>query len=139
MRLLLILFTIPNTLCYVYFTPIPYGNKEEATWKHRHPNHDHQRYPIVFPQLGNTNKWKDRMDLSSVNNDNNGYVNIFNNLQHVNKLKQSNKGLSYIMKEDKVKALEDQIQIVAAPKLNSNMIQSDRRIPMKIEPVELGV
>ena len=59
-----------------------------------------------------------------------------NNLQHVNKLKQSNKGLSYILKEDKVKALEDQIQIVAAPKLNNDMIQSDRRMSMNIGPAQ---
>ena len=95
---------------------------------------------MVLPHLGTTHKWKDMLDQSSVNDDNNRYVQILNSLQNVHNLKQSNKGMSYILIEekqkDKGKQLEDQIQIVAAPKLNSNMIQSDRRISMKIRPAQ---
>ena len=54
---------------------------------------------------------------------------MLNNLQHVKKLKQLNKGMSYFPKEekqkDKVKALEDHIVIEAAPNLNNSMIHSD--------------
>jgi hypothetical protein len=101
MRLLLILLIITHNLCYTYFSPTAYYYKEESTWNPRQPNHGQQRYSMVLPQLGNSYKWKDMMDQSSVNHDIVGYDQLFNHIKNVNKLKQLNKGFSYSLIEDK--------------------------------------
>ena len=127
-------------MSYIFYTPTTYTNTKLSTWKTKYPKSAHHkpmrqtsadRYNTVFPQLEKNRKWK------SVNHDNYGYVKIFNNLKKVNTMKQFNKGMSYKQKEEKqkgkVKTNEDHIVIVAAPKLDNIMINSDSRLFRKTE------